>query len=177
LINSNIQFAASSSSGISSLGINLKAFIFQLITFVIVLAILRKWVFPKLVATLEERRETLEKSLEQARQTEQTLHDAQGKTEEILKEARVQADGALADAQNRAKEIIADAEARGEQSAKRIITEAEAHLGQERAKLRSELKEELADLVVQTTEKVLRKKLTAKDDVELVKQSVKELEG
>ena len=57
------QFAAeSSSSGISSLGVNLKSFIFQLITFLIVLLILRRWVFPKLVATLEERRKTLEEA-------------------------------------------------------------------------------------------------------------------
>jgi F0F1-type ATP synthase membrane subunit b/b' len=56
LINLNTQFAESSSGGISSLGLNVKSFVFQLITFLIVLAILRRWVFPKLVATLEERR-------------------------------------------------------------------------------------------------------------------------
>ena len=54
------------SSGISSLGINLKGFLFQLITFVIVLLILRRYVFPKLVATLEARRSALEQSLAQA---------------------------------------------------------------------------------------------------------------
>jgi F-type H+-transporting ATPase subunit b len=175
LINLNIKFAQESSGGISSLGLNLKAFIFQLITFLIVLAILRKWVFPKLVATLEERRKVLEQSLVQARQTEETLHQAQTQASEILKKAREQADNFLADAKTQAKEIIAAAEKSGEASAKRIIDEAEEHLSQERAKLRSELKEELVDLVAATAAKVLRKNLSAKEDLELINSSVKEL--
>jgi F-type H+-transporting ATPase subunit b len=176
LINLNIKFAQESSGGISSLGLNLKAFIFQLITFLIVLAILRKWVFPKLVATLEERRKVLEQSLVQARQTEETLHKAHTQASEILKQAREQADNSLADAKTQAKEIIAAAEKSGEKSAKRIINEAEEHLSQERAKLRSELKEELVGLVAATTAKVLRKKLSAREDLELINSSIKELE-
>jgi F-type H+-transporting ATPase subunit b len=175
LISLNTQFAEDSSGGISSLGLNFKSFIFQLITFLIVLAILRKWVFPKLVATLEERRKVLEQSLVQARQTEETLHNAEAKASEILKQARVDADSALADAKVQAKEIISTAEKSGEESAIRIIKDAEEHLSQERSKLRSELKEELADLVVDTTEKVLRKRLSAKEDLELINDHIKEL--
>jgi F-type H+-transporting ATPase subunit b len=175
LINLNIKFAQESSGGISSLGLNLKAFVFQLITFLIVLAILRKWVFPKLVATLEERRKVLEQSLVQARQTEETLQKAQAQASEILKKAREQADNSLADAKTQAKEIISAAEKSGEVSAKRIIDEAEEHLSQERAKLRSELKEELVGLVAATTAKVLRKKISAKEDLELINSSVMEL--
>lgn len=180
MINLNLQFAASghaaeSSGGISALGLDLKSFIFQLITFLIVLLILRKYVFPKLVATLEERRKVLEESLVQAKQTEETLRNTEAKTAEILQQARVEADSALADAHKRAKEIINDAEKSGEHSATRIIKDAEEHLGQERDKLKHELKEELADLVVQTTEKVLRKKVDSKEDAELISSSIKEL--
>jgi F-type H+-transporting ATPase subunit b len=175
LISLNTQFAESSSGGISSLGINLKSFVFQLITFLIVLAILRKWVFPKLVATLEERRKVLEQSLEQARLTQETLHSAEAKAGDILKQARTEADNALSDAKDQAKEIISAAEKAGEESAGRIIKDAEEHLSQERSKLRTELKEELADLVVDTTEKVLRKRLSAKEDLELINDSIKEL--
>jgi F-type H+-transporting ATPase subunit b len=182
LISNLIQFAAqdnpgaeAASGGISSLGLNLKSFLFQLITFLIVLAILRKWVFPKLVATLEERRKVLEQSLEQAKQTEETLRRTEANAESILNRARAEADTALADANARAKEIIAEAEKGGEQAASRIIKEAEEHLGQERAKLHNELREELADLVVQTTEKVIGKRLSGQEDLGLIKDSIGEL--
>jgi F-type H+-transporting ATPase subunit b len=170
------KFAQESTGGISSLGLNVKSFLFQLITFLIVLLILRRWVFPKLVATLEERRKVLEQSLEQARQTEETLHKTEANAEQILNRARAEADSALHDANTRAKGIIAEAEKSGEEAAARIIKEAEAHLGQERTKLRDEIKEELAELVVETTEKVIGKRLSAKEDMGLIQDSIKDLQ-
>jgi F-type H+-transporting ATPase subunit b len=175
LISLPLQFAQSSSGGISSLGINLKSFIFQLITFLIVLLILRRWVFPKLVATLEARRKTLEESLVQARQTEETLHQAETKAGEILKQARTQADAALAEAGSKAEEIIAKGEAAAAERAARIIKEAEARLGQERERLHSELRKELAGLVAIATEKVLAKKLDEREDRALIERSLKEI--
>jgi F-type H+-transporting ATPase subunit b len=175
LISLPLQFAQSSSGGISSLGINLKSFIFQLITFLIVLLILRRWVFPKLVATLEARRKTLEESLVQARQTEETLHQAETKAGEILKQARTQADAALAEAGSKAEEIIAKGEATAAERAARIIKEAEARLGQERERLHSELRKELAGLVAIATEKVLAKKLDELEDRALIERSLKEI--
>lgn len=176
MINTTPQFAsAQSSGGISSLGINLKGFIFQLITFLIVLLILRRYVFPKLVATLEARRKTLEESLAQAKQTQEALEKAEIKAEEILAKARTQADLALAEAKARADEIIANGEKDAEQRGARIIVEAEGRLAQETERLHSELKGELLSLVVATTEKVLRKKLDEREDRKLIEESLKEL--
>jgi len=170
------QFAAESSSGgISSLGVNLKSFIFQLITFLIVLLILQRWVFPKLVATLEERRKALEESLDQARLTEETLQKAEAKAGEILQAARAQADAALAEAHTKAEEIISKGEAAASERGARIIAEAEERLGQERERLHSELRGELAELVAVATEKVLRQKLNEREDRKLIEQSLKEL--
>lgn len=170
------QFAETSgSSGISSLGVNLKSFIFQLVTFLIVLLILRRWVFPKLVATLEERRKTLEQSLEQARLTEETLHKAEGQAAELLNKARAEADTVLADANSRVEEIIAKGETAASERAARIIKDAEDHLSQERDRLHSELREELADLVAAATQKVLEKKINEREDRALIERSLKEI--
>lgn len=170
------QFGETSGSGgISSLGVNLKSFIFQLVTFLIVLLILRRWVFPKLVETLEARRKTLEESLVQARLTEETLQKAESQAAEILQKARAQADGALAEAQSKAEEIISQGETAAAERAARIIKEAEDHLGQERDRLHEQLRGELAGLVAATTEKVLRRKLNERQDRELIERSLKEL--
>ncbi|MDB5161485.1 MAG: atpF [Candidatus Saccharibacteria bacterium] len=170
----NPQFAASS-GGISSLGVNGQSFLFNLITFAIVLLILRRWVFPKLVKTLEDRRKTLEESLVQARQTEEALANAEVKAEELLTKARTQADAALAEARKQAEVIIAKGETEAGERARRIIAEAEARLDIERQRLHQQLRRELAALVVTATEKVLRKKLDEKTDRELIEKSLKEL--
>ena len=170
------QFAAdNSSSGISSLGVNLKSFIFQLITFLIVLLILRRWVFPKLVATLEARRKALEDSLVQAKQTEEALKSAEEKVGEMLHDARVQADAILAEANAKVDAIIAKGEASASERAARIVAEAEERLGLERERLHKELRGELAGLVAVATEKVLRQKINQTEDRKLIEQSLKEL--
>lgn len=176
MFNLSPQFAeGASSGGISSLGINLKSFIFQLITFVIVLLILRRYVFPKLVATIEDRRKTLEESLVAAKQTQVALEKANESATHLLNTARGQADEALKEAKNQAKELVAKAEGAARQQAERIIEETKDQIVQERNKLRQELKSELASLVAEASEKVLKTKLTAKEDERLIEQSIKEL--
>ncbi len=163
-----------SSGGISALGLNFKAFLFQLIAFVIVLVVLKKYVFPKLIATLEARRETLEESLIQAKKTEEALASAEKKATEILNEARSQADTSLNDAKKVAVQVVASAELAATQRAKHIINDAELSLADEREKLRSELKSELAELVAVATEKVLERKIDTKTDMQIIADALKE---
>ena len=177
IFSGTIQFAEAnnSASGIGAFNINLKSFIFQLITFVIVLLVFKRWILPPIIKTLEERRKVVEDSLLKAKQTEEKLAEAEAQAEKIILSAREQADEALAEARVSAKEGLAKAESAAGEQAARIIKDAQEHLAQERNKLRAQLKGELADLVVLTTEKVLRKKLDAHEDARLVEQSIREL--
>lgn len=179
MLSSTLNFAESSGSsgsgGISALGLNVKAFIFQLVAFLIVLLVLKRYVFPRLVTTLEQRRKTLEDSLEHAKQTEQALNNAEKKATQMLAEARVLADEALLEAKKAASAFIAEAESTASTRASLIIKDAEAHLDQEREKLRHELKNELKDLVADATQTIIGKKLDSKSDTELIKSSIKEI--
>jgi F-type H+-transporting ATPase subunit b len=172
-----VQFAAAepANSGIGAFNINLKSFVFQLVTFLIVLYIFRRWILPPILKTLEERRRTVEESLEHAKQTEAKLAEAESRTQALLLKAREQADKALAEARVQAKELIAKAEDGAEIQAQRIVKETEERLGQERQKLHDQLKAELGDLVVLTTEKVLRRKIDEQEDRRLIEDSLKEL--
>lgn len=177
MIDPTFKFAdsASSASGLGAFNVNLKEFLFQLVTFVIVLLVLRRFVFPKLVATLESRRKTLEESLVQAKKTEEALVRAEAKADEIIAKARHQADGTLSDAKTEARSLITQAEAAAEKRADRVLDEAQAQLSREREKLHDQLKNELADLVITTTTKVLGEKLNSTSDAKLIQKSIKEL--
>lgn len=177
MFNTPLQFAEASTTtnGIGAFNINLKSFLFQLVTFVLVLLVLKRWVLPPLIATIDKRRETLERSLEQAKQTEEALARAETKAEEIIVQARAHADEALAAAQKSAEGVIVNAETAGAERAALIIKDAEARLATERAKLRQELKTELACLVADATEVILRHKLDEPSDRKLIEQSLKEI--
>ena len=177
MLNIPTQFAegSSSESGIGAFNINLKSFIFQLVTFVIVLLVFKRWVLPPLIKTLEDRRQTLEKSLTQAKETEEALARAEAKAEEIITKARTQADNALRDAKKSAEGVIVDAETAAAQRAALIIKDAQAQLAQEKNNLRLELREELAELVADTAEKIIRQKLNASSDRSLIERTLQEV--
>ncbi len=169
--------ADNSGSGLGAFQLNLKDFIIQLVTFLLVFLILRKWVVPKIVATMDSRRQTLEQSLVNARATEEALAKAEAGAEEILSKARAQADEALAEAKDAAAGIVANAETAAGQRAELIVKEAESRLGEEREKLRSELRGELADLVADATEKIIHEKLDQKRDMSLIERAIKGIAG
>jgi F-type H+-transporting ATPase subunit b len=147
-----IQFA-DDSSGLGAFNVNLKDFIFQMITFVIVLLVLRKWVVPKVVQTMDARQSTLEKSLKDAKATEEAL------------------------AKDAGADIISKAENAAGQRANLIVQEAETRLDEERQKLRTELRSELADLVADATEKIIHEKLDEKRDMSLIERAIKGISG
>jgi F-type H+-transporting ATPase subunit b len=167
--------AEEQSSGFGAFNINVKSFIFQLITFVLVLIMFKKWVLPPLMKTIDARRQAVEESLTKAKQTEEALAKAEEKSAQIIKAAREQADRSLAEVSAQAKDIIAKAEAAAGVQAQRLVEEATEQLGHERLKLEEQLRGELADLVIMTTEKVLRQKIDKKQDVLLVENAIKEL--
>lgn len=176
-MNTAIHFAqtAESSNGIGAFNLNLKAFLFQLITFVIVLLVLRRWVFPKLTATLEQRRQTLENSLRQAKKTEEALAQAELRANEIIARSRTQADEVIAEAKKAAASVIASGEDAAVLRSAAIIKEAQEHLATERDKLRQELRKELTGLVAIATEKIIDEKLDDKRDRSLIERAVREL--
>ena len=72
LNNMSLDFAQAS-GGIGAFNLNLKSFLFQLITFALVLLVLKRWVLPPLMKTMENRRLALEQSLADAKATEEAL--------------------------------------------------------------------------------------------------------
>ena len=173
LVITNLAQADSGGSGLGAFQLNLKDFIIQLITFVLVFAILRKWVVPRIVATMENRRQTLEQSLENAKATEEALARAEVKAEEILTKARAMADDALAEAKKAASGRVAEAETKAAERAALIIKDAETRLGEEREKLRQELRAEMAELVADATERIIDEKLDPKRDMSLIERAIK----
>lgn len=174
MVSIGTQFA-DSTSGIGAFNINLKSFLFQLLTFLIVLLIFKRWILPPINKTIEARRKTLEESLQNARKAQEDLEKAEARVEEMVKKGRADADDVIKNAQAEYKSIVAKAESAAEAQAQRVIADAKDQISQEHNKLREELKGELTNLVVLTTQKVLRTKLDSKQDAKLVEQSIKEI--
>jgi F-type H+-transporting ATPase subunit b len=167
-------FASESASGISSLGLNLQAFVFQLITFVIIMWLLNKFALRKIFATLDARRNALEASLHNAQKAKQELTAADEKAEEILQAARVKADDIATDAKKEAAQTVKEAELKAAQKAERLAAESQEQIKQDIAKARQALKIEAAELVASAAGTVLNEKLNDSKDAQLITRSLNE---
>lgn len=169
------QFAAEEAAGgLGALGINLQGFLFQLITFVLVLLLLRKYVYGKLVETLETRRTAVIDSLDNAKKAAEELEKTNEQTALLLKEARKEASDIIALAQKESAKIVEDAEAKAAKKADHLVEQAEARIHSEVASARVALKSEMTALVAAATEKVLGQKVDSKTDAQLITEALKE---
>jgi F-type H+-transporting ATPase subunit b len=178
VLNTLIQFsateAAAESGGIAALGLDVKSFIFQLITFVLVVLLLRKFAWGKLVNTLEERRKAVESSINQAAEAAKELASAEQKVAVMIKDARKEAEGIIAMAHKESVAMHEDAEAKALRRADHIVSEARAQLDQDVLKAREALKDETKQLVAQATEKILKEKIDVQKDGKLIESALKE---
>lgn len=164
--------ASESAGGIAALGLNWQSFLFQLITFVIVLLILRKFVFGKLIAVLDARQKAVDDSLKNAAETEEKMKNAEKVIAGMLVEARNEADSIIAATQKEAARMVEAAEAKAAKRAEQIVKDAQSQMQVEVSKAREELKAETVQLVAQAAEKIIGEKLDASKDAALIKSAI-----
>ncbi len=167
-----VQHATDSAGGLAALGLDWKAFLFQLATFVIVLLILRKFVFGKLVATLDARQKAVDDSIKNAQATEAKLKDAEKTIAGLMADARKEADAVVAASHKEAAQAVEAAEAKAVKRAEHIVAEAKSQMDVELAKARESLKKETTKLVAAATEHIIREKLDSAKDAKLIDAAV-----
>ena len=166
------EAAEAEAGALSALGLDAKAFLFQLITFVLLLLILRKFAFPVLVKTLEDRRKAVEQSIDQAKHTEAAMKDAEKQIEKMLREARDEAAELVATGHKEAAKMVEEAEAKAAKRAEHIVAEAHTNMEHELNKARQALKNETAALVAEATGAILKEKVDAKKNATLISQTL-----
>ena len=177
MISQVLQFASeepAGGGGLSALGLDVKGFFFQLIMFVAVLLIMRKFVYKQLVDTLEARRRTVIESIENAKQAADDLDQAEVRVEKLLAEARQESAEIVGIAHKEAVAMVEEAEAKAQKKAEHIVHEAKAQLEGEIRKARDLLQKETKQLVADATEQIIGHKLTGSADEKLIDKALQE---
>lgn len=173
MINVPAQFA-DSSSGIGALGIDGKAFVIQLVTFVIAFWVLKRYAFTPIIKMMDRRRTTIEQGVTLGEQMKKDQAAMEAKVEKALHEARAKADGIIAQAQESGRGIVRDAEDKARDKAAGIVSEAEARIKQDAARARQALEREVVGLISDATEAIIGEKVDAKKDAQLIDRALKE---
>ena len=126
-----------------------------------------KFIWPPLMAALEERQRQIEEGLAAADKGKESLVKAAAEADEIVADARTQATGILDQAHARANEIVADGKSDGVKERERQLNAAKAEIEQEANRAREELRGQVAAIAVASAEKILQREIDSKahDDI------------
>jgi len=147
---------------LEALGINLGYLLVQIFNFLIVIIVLRVWVFRPIMGLLEKRRQAIAQGLEDARIAAEARSNAERDAEEIIAKAQTEAAQKVRDATERAEAAGKDVLARAESEALKAREGALADLAQERDKILAELRSQIATLAMAATQKLLGESLDEK---------------
>jgi F-type H+-transporting ATPase subunit b len=149
----------------------------QLIGFLALLFILIKFAWKPMLAALEERESGIENALKAAELARNEMANLKSENEKLLQEARLERDAVLKKAHEAAVKMIDDAKNEAAKVAAEQIENAKAVIETEKKAALTEVKNQVAILTIEVTEKLLRKNLTdEKAQRALVDEFVKEVQ-
>jgi F-type H+-transporting ATPase subunit b len=128
------------------------------------------------LASLAEREASIDGALKSAEQARNEMANLKAENEKLLQEARLERDVILSKAHEASLKMIEDAKSESSRQGALLIESAKAVIETEKKAALSEVKNQVALLTLEVTEKLLRKKLgDDKAQVELVDQFIKDL--
>ena len=147
----------------------------QTLAFVIFVAICWKYVWPPIIAIMEEREKRIADGLEAAKKADDSLEEAQLAFDQEMNKAKLEAAEILEKANSRASQIVVDATTKAENEAEKILIAASKTIENDVNKAKEELRQKMSELIIDTSEKILGNEISPDKHQELLKKAASEL--
>ncbi|HIC40154.1 MAG TPA: F0F1 ATP synthase subunit B [Piscirickettsiaceae bacterium] len=134
----------------------------QLIMFTMFTWFCMKFIWPPIVAAMDERKKRIESGLIAAERGLSEHREAQEKAQEMLDQSKDHAAEIIANAGRQASTMVEEAKDVAVQEAGKIKAHAQVEIEQEAIRARNELKDQVSGLVMQGVNSVLAKEVDAK---------------
>ena len=138
-------------------------FFWQLILFIGLVLLLRKFAWKPILDAVEKRESGIEDALKSAENAKLEMQNLQADNEKLLKEARAERETMLKEARDMKNKMIEDAKTEASDTASKLIAQAQASIESEKKAAIADLKSQVANLSVEIAEKVVRTELSNKD--------------
>jgi F-type H+-transporting ATPase subunit b len=134
-----------------------------------------KYVWPPLLAAIEERQKTIADGLAASERAEKDLALAQQKATDQLRDAKQQAADIIEQAKKRANQLVDEETQRGHAEREKIINQGYAEIEAERNRAKEDLRKQVAALAVVGAERILEREIDAAAQDDIVEKLVAEL--
>ena len=138
-------------------------FFWQIIIFVLLLTLLRKYAWKPILNAVNDREEGIKNALDSAEKAKLEMQNLQADNEKLLQEARSEREVMLKEAREIKAKMIADAKEEAKGEADKMVAQAQAAIESEKKSAIAELKQQVASLSLEIAEKVVKHELSDKD--------------
>ncbi|MBT8043872.1 MAG: F0F1 ATP synthase subunit B [Verrucomicrobiae bacterium] len=168
---------AASKGFFETFGVNTPFFIAQLVNFIIVLIVLKKFAFTPIQEMLEHRRNRIAEGEEKLKRIEQQLAESEQRTQEAIDKANADAARLINEAKESAASLTEKKAQEAVASAQQILAKAEEAAAAERKTMQNELKKEFGRLITTTTANVTGKVLDEDDQKRINEEALASVES
>ncbi len=152
-------------------------FIWTIITFLVLLYLLKRFAWSRLLKALDERQETIRKSLDDAEQATQELQRMQQKSAQIIAEASGEAQSIVAKSRAAAETVREDLKRKAKEEAGALVRGAQRQIQLETARAIQQIRHEVVDLSLTVASKLIKKNLTQEDNDALIQDSLSQIDA
>ncbi|MFQ5606774.1 MAG: F0F1 ATP synthase subunit B [Candidatus Zixiibacteriota bacterium] len=159
------------------MNLELQQIVTHALGFLLIVWLLKRYAWGPFLDMIEERREKIVGEFREIELQKQDVSQQSEEYDEKLKEIEQVRRQKLLEGVSEGQKLAAELKSKAQAEAKEIIHKAKAETQRELAKAKVQLKNDMVSLTLGATEKVLRERLTAEKDRELVSKYIEELES
>jgi len=148
--------------------------IWMTLTFFIVLFVLAKYAWKPILKAVKTREDNIDNAISQAAKVQAEMAQLKNDNEVLLTKAREERATMLKEAKDIKDKMISDAKDLAKAEANKIIVDAQAAINHQKMAALTDIKNQVGNLVIEVSEKVLRKELSNKAEQE---NFIKQLAG
>jgi len=151
-------------------------FIWTILTFLVLLALLAKFAWRPLLEALDSRQQAIRKSLDDARLAQQELERLQRESAQIIRQARVEADAIITRSRSDAERVREDMRQKARAEADGIVKNAERQIQLETTRALQQIRTEAVDLSVMIASKIIQRNLSKEDNERLIDEALRQVQ-
>jgi len=153
---------------------DLGLFFWNLLAFLIVFFILKKFAWKPILSALKEREEGIADSIATAEKVKAEMAELKNENEVLMAKAREERSIIIKEAKEHSDKMIADAKEKAKSEFDKIVADAQVSIQQQKNAALTDVKNQLGALVIEVSEKILRRELSDKTQQETFIQQLAE---
>lgn len=149
----------------------------QIVNFLIILYVLKRFAYKPLLTALKNREEKIKKGLEDAEESRKLLEKATTREQEILKKAQVEAKKLMADARLQKDEILKASEVETKKQVEKMLKEARAQIAYDTSEAERRLTSHVSELAMHFLQKSIEELFSENEQEVIMRTALKNMKS